>query len=685
MAQSALGSLGPLLGYVSNRRNARDLKDYRDQTLADRDEQLAQGRERLDLMGREDARLQADADRTATTVENRDFYDLTASQLGDGLSINGNGGVELTPEAMQKAFQINPQGMTKIVSQAAAAGVLRDPNGDPYSGGITKVTPVKQEDGSMRYAITVKNENTEGPLTAGGSTEDGAPLTLLTAEQLNGVVNQGFTTAYNNGGNQATSSSIRNLTNAMVTSQRPSMEAAVGQTLGNLATASGQPEGVDAARAAALDIDKMSYDDMSEILQDNGMSAEDIAAQFPRESVESQASTNEGDDRTGISGDLTKLLDRRDSLRSRADTPAMSTSGRVVVDNEAVSSRANQLADETSQEIADYGSTLAADIERLEARGPVNPRGRMAHDQKLARMRADFEYLNPTAVTPDSKLDGIDAPDQTITLGNMRELIVDKGWTPTEQQKEQVASQLQAANVTSASQIAQVFGPRQATIAYAVLAGSDPTLTAAQKVQLVNQLVNFGQTGDTEYGIEDQTRDARGNQDLSLRLANYRRSISKDVTALGADVAGDIKTQIELVGNRDVSWNDETFLSGVAEMRARYEMADPGSPEQLQYGRGMREMIGLTMKKYVEEERPGLIQRVENIFRRDPDNQVSIDNIFDRIVVNSANDTFGFIDTVDGAGIEEGEFPLDILRQVMGPAYSRLIEKKANTAPNVEM
>ena len=40
MAQSALGSLGPLLGYVSNRRNARDLKDYRDQTLADRDESL---------------------------------------------------------------------------------------------------------------------------------------------------------------------------------------------------------------------------------------------------------------------------------------------------------------------------------------------------------------------------------------------------------------------------------------------------------------------------------------------------------------------------------------------------------------------------------------------------------------------------------------------------------------------
>ena len=676
MAQSALGNLGGLLGYVQNRRNARDLKEYRDQTLADRDEQLS-------YMKNADDRAQAEADRLTDTLANRDFYDSTAPQLGDGLDIDGNGGVTLTPEAMDTAFRINPEGMNKIVSQAAAAGVLRDPNGDPYSGGITKVTPVKQEDGSTRYAITVKNGNTEGPLTAGGSTEDGAPLTLLTAEQLNGVVNQGFTTAYHNGGNQATSSSIRNLTNAMVTTQRPSMEAAVAQTLGNLATASGQPEGVDAARAAALDINKMSYDDMSQILQDNGMSAEDIATQFPRESVEPQVSTNEGDDRTGLSRDLTKLLDQRDSLRSRADTPAMSTSGRVVVDNEAVSSRANQLADETSQEIADYGSTLAADIQRLEARGPSNPRGRVAHDQKLARMRADFEYLNPTAVTPDSKLDGIDAPDQTITLGNMRELIVDKGWTPTEQQKEQVASQLQAANVTSASQIAQALGRREATIAYAVLAGSDPTLNADQKVKLINQLVNFGQTGDTEYGIADQNRDARGTQQLSLDLQRYQTSLENNYNAYGKEVAGLIGDQIELVGDREISWDSTEFLGPVAELARTYE--NTMGAAKLQAGRGLREMLALTMRKYTVSEGRGFGQKLQDFFRREAENQVPIDSLFERIRVNEANDTFGFIDTVDGAGIEEGEYPLDILRQVMGPAYSGLITKAANTRPNVEM
>ena len=74
-----------------------------------------------------------------------------------------------------------------------------------------------------------------------------------------------------------------------------------------------------------------------------------------------------------------------------------------------------------------------------------------------------------------------------------------------------------------------------------------------------------------------------------------------------------------------------------------------------------------------------------DFFRREADNQLPIDAMFDRIRVNEANDTFGFIDPVDGAGIEEGEFPLEILRQVMGPAYGSLVTKAANTRPRVEM
>jgi hypothetical protein len=345
--------------------------------------------------------------------------------------------------------------------------------------------------------------------------------------------------------------------------------------------------------------------------------------------------------------------------------------------------RAAKLGEKKDQEIAEYGSTLAADIERLEARGPNNPRGRRAHDQKLTRMRADFEYLNPTAVTPDSKLDGIDAPDQTITLGNMRELIVDKGWTPTEQQKEQVASQLQAANVTSASQIAQVYGPREATLAYAVLAGSDPTLTAAQKVQLVNKLVNFGQTGDTEYGVGDQIKDSRASNQLGLDIERHRASLENNYNALGKEVAGLVGDQIELVGNTDISWDSTEFLGPVAELARRYE--NTMGTAKLQAGRGLREMLALTMRKYTVSEGRGFGQKLEDFFRREADNQLPIDAMFDRIVVNEANNTFGFIDPVDGAGIEEGEFPLEILRQVMGPAYGSLVTKAANTRPRVEM
>ena len=678
MAQSALGSLGPLLGYVSNRRNARDLKDYRDQTLADRDESLR-------LMRNADERAQEEADATDLARFGAQYFNTVASGFDD-LEPNANGGMKVGAESMQSALKNNPDLTRRLLTQSGAFKTLLDPSVKGYDD-ITGIQAIPQEDGTVGYAVTVKNADTEGPLAVGGSTDDAAPIATISEADMLRVFNQGLTSAYANGGSTSVSMQTRLLNNAMV--GRGPMEQATGAVLGQSAGAMSQagiPEGVDAARAAGLDLGEASYDELAQILiNDGNMTREEVEAKFPRAQTEPQASTNEGGDRTGLSGSLTKLLDDRDAYRERADRPEPESSLLNSQMPSGVPERAAKLGEKKDQEIAEYGSTLAADIERLEARGPNNPRGRMAHDQKLARMRADFEYLNPTAVTPDSKLDGIDAPDQTITLGNMRELIVDRGWTPTEQQKEQVASQLQAANVTSASQIAQALGGREATLAYAVLAGSDPRLNADQKVKLINQLVNFGQTGDTEYGIEDQFRDARGNADLSLRLANYQRSISKDVSALGVEVAKGIRAQIELVGDRDVSWSDETFLSGVAEMRAQYEMADPGSPEQLQYGRGMREMLGLTMKKYVEEERPGLIQRVENIFRRDPDNQVSIDNMFDRIVVNEANDTFGFTDTVDGAGIEEGEFPLSILRQVVGPQYSRFVRDAANTRPQVEM
>ena len=87
MAQSALGSLGPLLGYVSNRRNARDLKDYRDQTLADRDESLR-------LMRNADERAQEEADATDLARFGAQYFNTVASGFDD-LEPNANGGMKV--------------------------------------------------------------------------------------------------------------------------------------------------------------------------------------------------------------------------------------------------------------------------------------------------------------------------------------------------------------------------------------------------------------------------------------------------------------------------------------------------------------------------------------------------------------------------------------------------------------
>ena len=86
----------------------------------------------------------------------------------------------------------------------------------------------------------------------------------------------------------------------------------------------------------------------------------------------------------------------------------------------------------------------------------------------------------------------------------------------------------------------------------------------------------------------------------------------------------------------------------------------------------MIEMFGLGMRKYaLETQNEGFFRRVSNIFRREPDNQVTLDNIANRIRVNVAEDTFTFLDPVDGAGAENGEIPLDIMRQMMGAQLTR--------------
>ena len=679
-----LGSLGPLLGYVQNRRNARDLKEYRDYSLGQRDRQLDQGQQRLDqnaenleLMRNQDARAQQEADRTQLGQFNNDFFTTVVPGMED-LQINSNGGLSVGAETMRTTLRNNPDASLRLLTQSGAFKSLLDPSIEGYDS-ITGLQAVPQEDGSVRYAVRVKNRNTEGPLAAGGSTSDDAPITTLSETDLLRAFNQSLTGAYGNGGSTAVNTQTRLLSDAMV--GRGPMEQAAGSALGQSAgqlSQAGVPDGVDAARAAALDLGEASYDELAQILiNEGGLTPEEVESQFPRAQTEPQKpeiTINEGDDRTGLSKDLVSLLEDRDRISNRTTRQ-----------------RGPQNRGSREQAIKDYAAGLEAEIATLEARSTNNPRANRAFDAKLQAKRKDFEYLNPTAVTSESDTGPIDPPDETITLGNMRELITEKGWTPTEEQVNQTADALRAAGVQSASEISLKLPPRQATLAMAVLAASDPSLNADAKVKLVNQLVNFAQTGDTGYGVDKQVDDQldvaqenRMRSQLTFDMTKYMRQLQKDAATLGASNAEKIGDVIEMVPDREISWSDPVFLAPMREMAIAYEQA-PAGQEKLQYGRSMIEMFGLGMRKYaLETQNEGFFRMLGNIFRREPDNQVTLDNIANRIRVNVAEDTFTFIDPVDGAGAEDGEIPLAIMRQMMGPELTRTMTGLAQTRPPLE-
>lgn len=680
-----LGSLGPLLSYVQNRRNARDLKEYRDYSLGQRDRQLDQGQQRLDqnaeqlqLMRNQDARAQQEADRTELGQFNNDFFTTVVPGMED-LQINSNGGLSVGAETMRTTLRNNPDASLRLLTQSGAFKSLLDPSIEGYDS-ITGLQAVPQEDGSVRYAVRVKNRNTEGPLAAGGSTSDDAPITTLSETDLLRVFNQSLTGAYGNGGSTAVNTQTRLLSNAMV--GRGPMEQAAGSALGQSAgqlSQAGVPDGVDAARAAALDLGEASYDELAQILiNEGGLTPEEVEAQFPRAQTEPQAPEELEDDRSGLSRELNRLLTRRDR--------ANSAGGGQMRRGQA------QRREVIDAELEAYTANLETDIAEMKERGPSSRRSANAFTQQLRTKERELEYLNPTAVTAESDTGPIDPPDETITLGNMRELITEKGWTPTEAQVNQTADALRAAGVQSASEIPLKLPPRQATLAMAVLAGSDPTLNADAKVKLVNQLVNFAQTGDTTYGVGAQMDDqinlvseARMRDRLTQDVIEFRRELQTDVSELGADNAEKIGEVLRLVDNYDVSWKSSEFLAPIREMAVMYEQAAPGSPEQLQRGRAMVEMFGLGMRKYaLENQNSGFFNRIQNLFRRESDNQITLDNIANRIRVNTAKDTFTFVDPVDGAGAQDGEIPLDVMREMFGPAFTTMLTDLAQTRPPVE-
>lgn len=693
----ALGDLSPILSYMQNRRNARDLRDYREATLAQNeaaqtereraakererqtDDQIAITQQRANDLSTQTGIQREAADRLRDTDANRD----TMSSLGPILdySWNERGGVSTTPESFQTALSQDPLNTFRVMKNSAQFRALTDSRGVKYD----EVTGIDQmPDGT--FALRVKNQNTEGPLTVNGTSDNADPIQGLDLGTLNRVFNSGLAVTLTDGGNDAQGIRVRNTMNA---TRRPQMEAAAGEALGNQAGAlaqAGNTQGVSAARAASLDIDAMSYDDLAGILRDNGMTDEEIASQFPREAVEpQQVSTNESEDRTGLSRDLTRMLESRDRMRGVAGfKPDSNLPEEVQATYSGRAERGARLAQEKEQEINDYAAGLEAEIAALEARSASNPRARRAFNARIQAKRRDLEYLNPTAATPDSELEGIDAPDVTLTRDNMIELITEKGWKPTQAQQDQVATQLRANNVTSFEQIPNVLGQREATLAMAVLATSDASMNLDQQMNLLNKMVNFSQTGDMDYGVANQIDDANYGSQLRLQWAQYDQN---KLNAFDEAVEGASEKLEEFylaTEDRDLRYSDAAYIAPIAGVRAQYEgMTEPGN--KLVAGRLMTEMFGLWALKYAESANRGLFQKLQDIARRDPDNQLTIDNISQRLVIDPEGKTFGFIDPIDNAGIREGEIPIDEVVQVFGREYTNYLSSLAATRPRVGM
>ena len=719
---SALGSLPTLLNYMQNRSYQRDRLAQFEQQMSLREQQFAE-QKRANKQREEDqaAATQARRDQTEVargqlgvakdnlainqakeardvttfgqeqdTLANQRTMDEVIPGLGDSITPNRYGGWDVSVEGMDTLLSQYPEQAKYIATQAAGFRALND-GVDNYDG-FTGFTPVTQPDGSIAYAVGVANANTSGPLAAGGSTSDDAEVTLIPAEELRKVFSQGLSAIHNNGGRNSSAFQTRALGDVFLDQApfRDPMEQAAGAALGGTASQlsqAGMPDGVDAIRGTALNLGEASYDDLATILKDNGMTDEEIESTFPRAQTEPQDTTTQAEDRTGLSRDLVKLLEARDGA---SDQPNVRSGQSGMARVSAARNAANNTPEVREQEIQDYAAGLEAEIAALEARGASNPRARGAFQAKIKAKYKDLEFLDPTAVTPDSELDGIDPPDQIITLGNMRELIVEKGWKPTEDQVNQTADLLKRSGVQSVMDIPAKLRPRQVTPAMAVLASSQ-NLDPAQQVDLINKMVNFASSGDTTMGLPQLNDDINAAQNTAIRASEYNLAVEKfgqsitdafnnDVLASNAS----LKALSERLMDPEVDdiLNDGQIIAGMQEFRANFE--DLTGRRKYIAGQGYKEAIGIFMKKWADENAPNsMLERIENIFRRDPKTGAYINDPITMLRINEDGD-YAFVDPYSNDSIVEGVIPRGMMLDLFGPQHEDFITELANLQAPVE-
>ena len=725
---AGLGDLAPMLNMMRQRKQDRADNEYRDSVLAQRDDQLAYQRSQdaiqnadrqfqLGLLREQQNNLNAASDfalRAAKDVEDELLNEATAESiiptLADGLTINEYGGYNVSDDSFGKLWATDKESVVRVMQNSPQYKALVSSSGAKWE----ELEIV--ELGDNRYALVVGNAETKGPLTEGGTTDDADPVIEFDGATLRQIFANGLGGLMNNGGWKSQAAKISNImrldeARRKEVNARDNMVNAAAGVIGDQTSQLGQAGvtgGVIAGRSASLDLNNRSYDELSEILVDGGMSAEDVAAQFPRptqQSSTSQSSENPRLPSAAESGEeAIAMLQGMGLSFERSEDGAFgamnipenaspklksllkgfegkrSPSAVDVNDPDSMTDEADQyrsrMAMTSAQEIQEYAAGLQDQIEKLENRSVR--RGRLgAQDVRdLQNARKDFEILNPSAITPDSKLgteeNPIDPPDMTLTRENMIAKIKEGDLVFTDKQREQTSQFLQNAGVTTASDLAKI-PPKEAVLAAAIIAVSDATLNVSQQQALLQNMFNLIERGAMDYSLGDQIDDVGNQRTLNQRINEFNaaeRKEFKDTTLAVNKEVEELTLRAGAQGDDAVRWNDATITASARRIFSNYEDL-PEGPAKIAYGRGAAEVVGVVLNKYAKEKEPKLFSSewFQNMVRTDASVDYSIDNLLDRIVINPDENTFGFIDVADEAGIVQGEIPLIVAYNLFGREY----------------
>ena len=720
---AGLGDLTPMLNMMRQRKQDRADNEYRDSVLAQRDDQLAYQRSQdaiqnadrqfqLGLLREAQDNQNAASDfalRAAKDVEDERLNEATAESiiptLADGLTINEYGGYNVSDDSFGKLWATDKESVVRVMQNSPQYKALVSSSGAKWEE--LEIVEI----GDNRYALVVGNAETKGPLTEGGTTDDADPVIEFDGATLRQIFANGLGGLMNNGGWKSQAAKISNIMRLHEARLRDNMVNAAAGVIGDQTSRLGQAGdtgGVNAGRLASLDLNNMSYDELSEILVDGGMSAEDVAAQFPRptqQSSTSQSSENPRLPSAAESGEeaIAMLQGMGLSFEQNEDgafgamnipenaSPKLksllkgfegkrSPSAVDVNDPDSMTDEADQwrsrMAMTSAQEIQEYASGLETQIEKLENR-PVR-RGRLgAQDVRdLKNARKDFEILNPSAITPDSKLgteeNPIDPPDMTLTRENMIAKIKEGDLVFTDKQREQTSQFLQNAGVTTASDLAKI-PPKEAVLAAAIIAVSDATLNVSQQQALLQNMFNLIERGAMDYSLDAKIDDDANAGTLRQRINEFGAAERTKFENITREVNREVEELTLRAGARGedaVPWNDPKITADARRIFSNYEDLPEGLAK-IAYGRGAAEVVGVVLNKYAKEKEPKLFSSewFQNMVRTDASVDYSIDNLLDRIVIDPEGKTFGFIDVADEAGIVEGEIPLIVAYNLFGREY----------------